>query len=154
MVTQFSQLEEEAIDYFVSFVQILGMPRSIGQIYGLMFVSTAPLAMDDIVERLEISKGSVSQGLTTLKGLGAISSLQVEGDRRDHYRAHLDVSKIVQHFFEENLEPRLDHSEQRLAKMLELSNNEDETHQRLEALKRWQDRGKEFLPLIKSFLKS
>ncbi|MEM6279416.1 MAG: hypothetical protein AAF733_08065, partial [Verrucomicrobiota bacterium] len=63
------QIEEEIIDYFVSFVQMLGLPKSVGQIYGTLFASPEPLVMDDIVERLGISKGSASQGLSLLRSL-------------------------------------------------------------------------------------
>ena len=160
MVGQLSKLEQESIDYFVSFVQILGLPKSIGQIYGLMFVATDPLAMDDIIERLEISKGSASQGLGTLKGLGAILPIQIEGDRREHYRADLEVSRIVNHFFEENLEPRLENGRERLKRMIKIASSEEsdsgenEALARLKALQKWQNRGKKAIPIVKGFLKS
>ena len=72
MVSQLTRLEQESIDYFVSFVQIFGLPKSVGQIYGLMFVSVDPMPMSHIIERLEMSKGSASQGLATLRSLGAV----------------------------------------------------------------------------------
>jgi hypothetical protein len=53
-------------------VQVLGVPKSVGQIYGLLYASLEPLSFSDIVERLEISKGSASQGLQLLRSLGAI----------------------------------------------------------------------------------
>ena len=160
MVSQLSKLEEESVDYFVSLVQILGLPKSIGQIYGLMFVSTNPLAMDHVVDRLDISKGSASQGLATLKGLGAILPVQVDGDRREHFAADLEVSRIVNHFFEERLEPRLENGEARLNRMLAMAQSENadpdqnEALCRLNALKKWQTRGRKTIPMIKRFLKS
>lgn len=153
-----SNLEAESIEYFVSFVQILGMPKSLGQIYGLLFVSDVPLAMDHIVDRLELSKGSVSQGLTTLKGLGAIVPKNLEGDRREHYVADLQVSRIVSHFFEQQLEPRLSRGEQRLESMIKLADDgcdpeDNETLGRLKALSKWQKRGSQAIPMIKGFLR-
>ena len=159
MVSQLSKLEQESIDYFVSFVQVLGLPKSIGQIYGLMFVTPEALAMDHVVERLEISKGSASQGLATLRALGAILPVEVPGDRRDHYRADLEVSRIVNHFFEVVLEPRIANGEDRLDRMIKLAHQENETGEsetlnRLKALRKWQSRGKKAIPLVKRFLKS
>ncbi len=159
MVSQLTQLEEESIDYFVSFVQIFGLPKSVGQIYGLMFVSGEPMVMGDLVERLEISKGSASQGLATLKALGAIVPIAVENDRREHFQADLDVSRIVNHFFSERLEPRLTNGKRRIESMIELAREEDdsvenEAFNRLNALKKWQKRGEMTIPLIKRFLKS
>lgn len=159
MIRRKSELEAESIDYFVSFVQILGLPKSIGQIYGLLFVSPEPLAMDDLVERLEISKGSASQGLGTLKELGAILPVRIEGDRREHYRADFDVSRIVNHFFEDRLGPRMDHGEERLMRMVALAESESdhssgESLMRLRALQKWQKRGRQAIPLVKRFLKT
>jgi hypothetical protein len=53
-------------------VHVFGVPKSVGQIYGLLYASPEPLSFSDIVERLEISKGSASQGLQFLRSLGAI----------------------------------------------------------------------------------
>ena len=53
-------------------MQIFGVPKSVGQIYGLLYASPLPLGFSDIVERLEISKGSASQGLQLLRSLGAV----------------------------------------------------------------------------------
>jgi len=67
-----ADFQSECVKLFAEVVYALGLPRSIGQIYGLLYASPAPLSFSDIVERLEISKGSASQGLQLLRSLGAI----------------------------------------------------------------------------------
>lgn len=154
-------LEQESVDYFVSLVQIFGLPKSIGQIYGLLFVSSDPLPMDRIVEDLSISKGSASQGLTLLKTLGAVTPHQIAGDRREHFQADLNVSRIVSYFFESRLKDRLENGEVRLEKMLQLAqaaekaNTESETNilARVHALQKWQKRGRTIIPKIASWLR-
>ena len=64
-------LEIESIDFFVRLMGLLGLPRSVGEIYGLLYFSPHPLPMDQIVSRLGISIGSASQGLKTLRSLKA-----------------------------------------------------------------------------------
>jgi DNA-binding transcriptional regulator GbsR (MarR family) len=156
------ELEREAIDYFVSFVQMFGLQKSIGQIYGLLFVSFDSLSMDDIIVRLGISKGSASQGLTVLKGLGAVTSHTVPADRREHFRADLNVSRIVTHFFENRLQPRLENGEERLKSMIRLARvveREGKTGEagsvlhRIQALQKWQKRGRGIVPLLLKWLK-
>ena len=56
-----SPLETEIIDFFVQLSRLLGQPRSLAEIYGLLFISARPLAMDDLIECLQLSKGSASQ---------------------------------------------------------------------------------------------
>jgi len=65
-------VEVEVIQLFVQFSRTVGQPRSIAEIYGLLFVSHQPLTLDDLVERLRLSKGSASQGLKYLRELGAV----------------------------------------------------------------------------------
>jgi DNA-binding transcriptional ArsR family regulator len=65
--------ETECAAFFSEVVQVFGVPKSVGQIYGLLFASPEPLSFSDIVERLDISKGSASQGLQLLRSLGAIN---------------------------------------------------------------------------------
>ncbi len=157
-----SELMEESIGFFVSFVQVFGLPKSIGQIYGLLFVSTTALPMDEIVARLGISKGSASQGLTLLKGLGAVVPKSVPLDRREHFVADLNVSRIVGHFFENRLQPRLDHGDRRLGTMLELAKAMERSDKddgsanvlnRIRALQKWQKRGRSLVPIVVRWLK-
>src|ERR1051326_8723007 len=75
-------LETEIIDFFVQLSRLLGQPRSLAEIYGLLFISARPMAMDDLIERLRLSKGSASQGLKFLRNAGAVRMVYVAGDRR------------------------------------------------------------------------
>jgi hypothetical protein len=67
------RFETECVVFFAEVVQAFGVPRSVGQIYGLLFATAEPLSFSDIVERLDISKGSISQGLQFLRSVGAIN---------------------------------------------------------------------------------
>lgn len=159
--SKLSLLERESVDYFVSLVQIFGLPKSIGQIYGLLFVAPDPLPMDRIIEQLDISKGSASQGLSLLKTLGAVTPHHIVGDRREHFQADLNVSRIVSHFFEDRLKDRLENGEARLELMLRLAEDakpadpdcESNILARVQALQKWQKRGKTILPKIASWLR-
>ena len=63
----------QAISFFVHAFAALSLPRSIGEIYGLLFSTEEALSLDDIIERLRISKGSASEGLRWLRSLGAVN---------------------------------------------------------------------------------
>ena len=73
--TGLSGVEVGVIDFFVSAVKVLGMPKSIGEIYGLLFVSPQPLPLDVLCQRLSMSKGSASQGLKLLRAFGAVKAV-------------------------------------------------------------------------------
>ena len=159
-----SSLEQESIDYFVSLVGIFGFPKSVGQIYGLLFVARDPMALDDVVERLGMSKGSVSQGLAMLRQVGVVVSQPKEGDRREHFVADLQVSRIAAHFFDNQLVPQLEVGSQRLERMASMASEMDAGDgvegepvynivQRVEALSKWHRRGEKYVPRILRFLR-
>ena len=65
-------IDERIISFFQDGAKILGLPKSVGEIYGLLFASPKPLTMLDLIDQLGISKGSASQGLRMLRALGAV----------------------------------------------------------------------------------
>lgn len=93
-----NRFETECATFFSEVVQVFGVPKSIGQIYGLLYASPEPLSFSDIVVRLKISKGSASQGLQLLRSLGAIN---VAGAKRkeksDRLRALSDRREVGEH---------------------------------------------------------
>ncbi len=153
-----SDLEVEAIEMFINFLRIIGLPKSVGEIYGLLFVAPSPLAMDDIMERLDISLGAASQGLKLLRSFGAVRVVYERGDRRDHYVADLELSRFATTFIKDELQPRIERAVQRIGRMeqtlSELPAKERKvTQQRIERLKHWLDKGQKMLPWVVRFMK-
>jgi DNA-binding transcriptional regulator GbsR (MarR family) len=99
----------ECINLFVHAAQALSIPRSVGEIFGLLYGSDEPLAMDDVIARLDMSKGSASQGLRWLRDMGAVRTIYVTGDRRDHFVAETELRKLAFGFLRESVEPHLSH---------------------------------------------
>ena len=73
----------------------LGLNRSIGQIYGLLYMSDKPLSLDTIVEKLKMSKGSVSLNIRELEKWEAVKKIWVNGTRKDFYEANSDFINII-----------------------------------------------------------
>jgi DNA-binding transcriptional regulator GbsR (MarR family) len=153
-----SEVEIGVIDFFVSAVKVLGMPKSIGEIYGLLFVSAQPLPLDTLCERLTMSKGSASQGLKLLRAFGAVRAVYRGGDRRDHFTAEIELKRLAAGFMREQIQPRLSHGEERLNQLAQLATtlpaNEEGDFQRdrVAKLERWSDRSRDVLPLLGGLL--
>ena len=90
-----SPWETSTIEVFIRAAGLIGLPRSVGEIYGLLFCAESPLTFDDLAERLGISRGSVSQGLKFLRQLGAVKVHYVAGSRKDHYQPELSMKRLV-----------------------------------------------------------
>jgi len=61
----------------------------------MLFLSEKPLCLDDMVERLKISKGNASLNIRKLESFGVAKRVWVKGDRKDFYQAKLDLEKII-----------------------------------------------------------
>ena len=95
----------------------MGLPRSVGEIYGLLYFAEIPLSMDDISSRLSISMGSTSQGVKTLRSLKAIRTSYIQGDRRDHFLAETEFRRLFSNFIKEDILPHLDSATERITSM-------------------------------------
>jgi DNA-binding transcriptional regulator GbsR (MarR family) len=145
-------VEIEVIELFVLLSRVLGQPRSLGEIYGLLFISSRPLAMDDLMRRLHLSKGSTSEGLKFLRNLGAVKMVYVPGDRRVHYEAVAELRNLAGRFLREKIEPQLSEGQERLNRLAAIAGGlpepaRDHVRQRIDLLRSWSKNGRRMLPL-------
>ena len=159
MGTALSEFEKEVIDVFVRMAGVLSLPRSVGELYGLLFISPDPLCINDCMQKLQISKGSTSQGLKILRSFGAVNTIYVPGDRRDFFTAESALRKIVTGFVNEQVRPHLENGKDRMARLDTLvAETEDADRreffvERVEQLKSWQKRANTILPFALNFIK-
>jgi len=115
--------EDAVIDLFLNAANSFGLPKSYGQIYGLLFCRDQSLAMDEVMKFLQISKGSASQGLRALRQLGAVSSVYEPGDRKERFVAEIRLRKLVGGFLREQADPHLEKGVARLSQIEGLVKN-------------------------------
>jgi len=153
IINGLSELEREVIELFVRMADVLNLPRSVGEIYGLLFISSDPLCLDDCRIRLNISKGSTSQGLKILRSFGAIRTVYIPGDRKDYYVAETSLRKIASGFTSEQIQPHVNSGKERIERIRELmeergSEDREALHEKIDLLSNWQKRAGKTLPLI------
>jgi len=158
MQSTLSELEQEVIDVFVRMAGVLNLPRSVGELYGLLFISPEPLCINDCMEKLHISKGSTSQGLKILRSFGAVKTVYVSGDRRDFFEAGSGLRQIVTGFVNEQIRPHLENGKERMARLDQLAAASAEEHRefytdRVDRLRGWQKRANLLLPFALNFIK-
>jgi DNA-binding transcriptional regulator GbsR (MarR family) len=89
-----------AQDRFISFWGEMGtrwgVQRSMAEVHALLFIAGEPLSAEDIMERLAISRGSVSTTLKQLVEWGLVQRVKPKGraDRREFHQAEQDVWKL------------------------------------------------------------
>ncbi len=122
---------------FADLVVLLGMPKSMGEIYGLVFASAEPPTFAEIEHKLGLSKGSVSQGLRALRELGAVRDAgqqpgeedrgqmrsrseepgkerKAEATRATRWVATIELRQLIGTLLRERLTPYLERQDQRM----------------------------------------
>jgi HTH-type transcriptional regulator, glycine betaine synthesis regulator len=96
-----------------NFSRRIGLPRTLGQIYGLLFLSPRALSLEEIAGQLDISKASVSTGARQLASWGAIRQVWIPGSRKDFFEAIPELGALIRSAYREFFKPRLDASQKR-----------------------------------------
>ena len=147
--------EGAVIDLFLNAANSFGLPKSYGQIYGLLFCRDQPLAMDEVMELLQISKGSASQGLRALRQLGAVFSVFEPGDRKERFVAEIRLRKLVGGFLREQADPHIGKGSARLLQIESLVTNLQDVDSRKRGIRRheilsgWHRQMSRLLPWVK-----
>src|SRR5258708_30366161 len=87
-------VEVEFVDLFVGLARSVKAPKSLGEIYALLYASPDALAFDTIVRKLAISRGSASQGLRLLRSFRAVKATYVARDPRDPFVAGTEFGEL------------------------------------------------------------
>ena len=148
-----SETEAALIAFFVRLAQAFSLPKSLGEIFGLVFCSPEPVSFDEVVTRLGLSKGSASQGLRLLQKMNAVRTVYVARDRRTFYEPELSMKRIVSGFLSQTVIPHLRNGTDEIEKIfhrLDGSNDPEEKilKERLEALRSWNKRANQLLPAV------
>ncbi len=95
----------ETVERFVSFWGTMasnwGINRTMAQVYALLYCVEYPLNTDDIMERLQISRGNANMNLRSLVDWDLVEKVTVSGSRKDHYVAEKDVWQVTARIIEE-----------------------------------------------------
>ncbi len=77
---------EYFIEDFGLLFEKMGLTRMAGRVYGLLLLSlNERLSFQDIVDKLQASKSSISVTLKTLEQVGFIRPVSVPGDRKTYF---------------------------------------------------------------------
>ena len=72
-----------------------GLNHVMAQLYAILYFSGKPLSLNDMMDRLKISKASTSINIRALERYGAVKRVWVKGSRKDYYEADGDIYKVV-----------------------------------------------------------
>jgi len=148
-----SAFQIQTIALCVRAADALSLPRSAGQVYGLLFSTPRPLNLDEMTALLHASRGGTWEGLDWLRQMGAVEKVFLPGVRKDHYRAEINLRKLANGILRLRIEPHLENGHDHLEALQQSIVPEDpdaEFHrERLNKIATWHRVVSELLPLVK-----
>jgi DNA-binding transcriptional regulator GbsR (MarR family) len=82
-------------------MEFWGFKRAMGRVWALLYVTPAPMAAQELQDRLTMSAGAVSMTLAELTKWGVVKKVWKPGDRRDYYVPETSIWKMVTRVFRE-----------------------------------------------------
>jgi len=123
-----------------------GFPKGMGAIFGVLYLSPAPLSLDEIVQETSLTKGAVSTEIRALARMGLVHRSSKLGDRKDYYEAEADFYAAVRSILKERQNSEFDRAVRSVKETLtEMEENwvEDENwnfvYERVQALQEFFD---------------
>jgi DNA-binding transcriptional regulator GbsR (MarR family) len=118
-----------------------GINKMMAEIYALLYLSPAPLTLEDMSRQLETSRSNISMNVRALGDLGVVHKVIVRGERRDYYTAEEDVTKLAKLLALAKKRKELDPAMEIVDKAIAAAEAAEETDvaRKLEELKRHMD---------------
>jgi len=94
MMTTTEDIMNEFIDTIGETAETFGLPRIAGLLKGLLFFTPGPLSLDEMADRLEVSKGSVSTNIRLLERWKVARRVYNRKDRKNYYQIRGTIWEI------------------------------------------------------------
>jgi DNA-binding transcriptional regulator GbsR (MarR family) len=124
------KMESEIVKAKENFVQGMsrishfwGFPKAMGAIFGAVYLSPGAISLDELVQQVGVTKGSVSTNIRTLERLGMVHKQIQVGDRKDYYVAETDFWKIVRGVLREREKNEFDQALRTVGESLAMVDN-------------------------------
>lgn len=103
-----TQAQDQFIAVWGQMGSAWGISRTMAEVHALLYITGEPLCTDDIMERLEISRGNASMSLRALLEWGIVSRTHKRGDRKEYFQAEQHVWTLFRAIVRERIKREVD----------------------------------------------
>ncbi len=108
MSENLTEIKQDFIEGLSQISRFWGFPKGMGAIFGVLYLSPAPLTLDEIVTQTGLTKGAISTEVRALARLGLVHRSSKLGDRKDYYEAETDFYKSIRTVLKERQNSEFD----------------------------------------------
>lgn len=85
-----------------------GISRTMAEVHALLFITGQPMNTDEVMERLQISRGNASMSIRALLDWGVVQRTHKRGDRKEYFMAQQDVWDMFRAIVRERMKREID----------------------------------------------
>jgi DNA-binding transcriptional regulator GbsR (MarR family) len=111
-----------------------GINRTMAQIHALLLITGRQFTVDEIIERLQISRGNASMNLRELMDWGIIRRVRHPGERKDLYASIDDVHQVFARVIRERKRREIDPTVEAIKECLDAMPETEPGSERLKTL--------------------
>jgi len=119
MTTPAPDTVQQFVEAWGAMGALWGINRSVARVHALLMATEGHLSLEEIAERLQISKGNASMSLRELRTFGVVRQVEVPGDRRDFYVTEPDVWTMFFRILKERKRREFDPALEAIHRLLE-----------------------------------
>jgi len=87
-------IRNEVINIIGEKAEKFGFSRIAGQLEGLLYLSSTPMSLDEMADRLEVSKASISTNIRLLENWKVVKKVYHRGQRKNFYEMKGNIWEI------------------------------------------------------------
>lgn len=119
MANDTQQIKQSFVEGMSGISQFWGLPKGVGAIFGVLYLSADPLSLDELVTQTGLTKGAISTNVRALARMGLIHPVHRLSDRKDYYQAETDFYKAIRAILKERQNSEFDRAVASVRKTLE-----------------------------------
>lgn len=108
MSTSLTRIKKDFTQGLSQISRFWGFPKGMGAIFAVLYLSPAPLSLDEIVRETGLTKGAVSTEIRALARMGLVHRSSKLGDRKDYYEAEADFYAAIRSILQERQNSEFD----------------------------------------------
>jgi DNA-binding transcriptional regulator GbsR (MarR family) len=102
------EAKEEFIQLWGTLGSQWGISRTMAQLHALLLLEPEPLSADDVMERLQISRGNTNQNMRALMDWGLVYKQYKPGERKEFFVAERDIWTVARQIMRERRKRELE----------------------------------------------
>ncbi|MCL4529881.1 MAG: MarR family transcriptional regulator [Chloroflexi bacterium] len=119
MTKETNRIKQNFIEGLSHISRFWGLPKGVGALFAVLYISPAPLSLDELVSQSGLTKGAVSTNVRALARMGLVRRSTKLGDRKDYYEAETDFYKAIRSILGERQNREFDRAIQSVKETLD-----------------------------------